>query len=237
VFLAGHDVPTERLDGAGSGLLPLLGSEAIELVNHAELEEYLVAFSTPSTGWRVLTRSEALDSADSIHVLCGTPEEDGRWSVASVDRDETGWRLRSIMSSQLVHAGRAKQRQQLVFRWGSTVLRARQDELGHLTTVLENVSSEHWEEVNERRSRVVGWLSDEETGAPLAREERFAYAPYQGKQKGPITLEPGESIELPVRMLTLATDTLASGRYLLRARLIPLDLVADAALLVVPALP
>lgn len=236
VQLATRDIEPGTLEGKGSGLLDALDQEGIDLSGDAYFEWEVL----PPTGWRRVKQTvDAGGIEPTLHVTFAAPEPlgGGSWAVAEVFHHRGQWHYAGSRRNQIPRQGRAARRRDLRLGWTSDRFNVRTGDYPVLRAMLTNDGSETWREHEEDQTVVVlAWLKRLDTGESLPSRHWLSYEPWQDHDK-PLELGPGESAELPVRVMTTGANRLIPGNYEISGVISAVELWSVPGLLVVKKAP
>lgn len=175
-------VDRATLSEHGTELASLLGALDFDVSTEA------VPNDAPTSGWRVLARSE-------YGVVLGSPVGDGSrwWRIAQVSppRDGSRARMQVHPEPQALRASRAERSRGLVLRWPD-ITRSEPD-LDHLAVDVVNAGEHRWRPDGDAFG-AIGFL------ARAGQESGSGFLALTGDQAPAFALDPGEYVRVPVRL-------------------------------------
>lgn len=182
----------------------------------------------PSRGWRSI--HDRICEVTWPHrrlsrsvVLAAPAEVPEAWWLLHLALADDHWDASRGFDPARVRPGKSARRAHLRLGWPSAPVVARLGELHRLRVVLANTFPVSWAPDEEDSVHLLGWVTDLETGESLPYEPMQAWGGF-----GPsVTLRPGASTELSVRLATRQPEALRPGDYGLLATLISLDLTSE----------
>lgn len=212
----GHvEVEPQILAGPGQSLAGLLAGRDLQASAPAPLMGQL-----PAGGWRVIRTRPARQRLGPAEVLAAPlPGHPGTWAMLTLARRDGRWILSADPGPHRVYPGQQARRQGLQLTWPQPEIRRPAGAEVRLAINLRNSRPVTWRNQRDDCAHVTAWLLDP-AGQRLQASPWLAYA-----RGAPVpTLQPGETISVPVTLATPHTHTLPAGRYGLDGVLVQLNL-------------
>jgi hypothetical protein len=216
------EIDRGALAGPGARLDSLLADRSFDAVTDG-WEDGL-----PQDGWRAVDVTPAHGKHGRAELLLAPlPEQDDALALVHLIEQDARWTLSADRRPVPVYPGKATRRHDLRLGWS----RARSARVGRplkLSITLRNTSSwRAWHNVADDHGPILGWLAHAD-GQSL-RPGPFGWA---GLGHPLPCLRPGDSVTLPVNVVTPDTETLPPGRYQLKAMVMDLGLRAEPGTLI-----
>jgi|GEM_PF-1472617 hypothetical protein len=181
----------------------------------------------PPTGWRLIYEDQV------NRVYCARePGAEGEWAVAPLKLESGVWRagsagrnLRAIVTSMTL-----TRNLELMWPVEQVIVRGSAPQL---YAKVKNTSTELWSADGEKPLEVVAWLLELPSNRRLLASRDDAVATGPNRPGKTILVPPGAAIEVPVRLATIAPESLLPGTYGIIGRLERLGLTSTTGTVVV----
>lgn len=181
----------------------------------------------PPKGWRLVYE----DPVNRVY-CAPEPGAEGEWAVAPLKLEAGIWRAGSAGRNLRPIATGTSPTKDLELIWPAeqVIVRGLPPQL---YAKVKNTSNELWSADGEKPLEVVAWLLELPTNRRLlaSRDEELAASP--GRPGKTILVPPGAAIAVPVRLATIAPESLLPGTYGIIGRLERLGLTSTTGTVVV----
>jgi hypothetical protein len=200
VEIDGVVVPLSRLAPEHPGIDEPTLRAAIE-----ELQTTPFGEPVPRSGWR------ALRNDGSTAVVAAYDGDRLGWTSVTFTRSAMEWRPQQSSYGARPRPTPAVRGRGFTLAFAEPVFTTKRGEQPQITVMLRNGSDQAWRETGFGWAR--GYLNDVVTGQRLPNEDANSWT--LGRTE--LYLAPGQSTELPVRLLTRGVDALANAEYAVTA--------------------
>ncbi|HXZ83735.1 MAG TPA: hypothetical protein VED84_08415 [Acidimicrobiales bacterium] len=181
----------------------------------------------PPTGWRLVYE-------DEMNRVYAAPEPgaEGEWAVAPLKLESGVWRAGSAgRNLRAITAGTSPTKDlELVWPAEQVIVRGLPPQL---YAKVKNTSNELWSADGERPLEVIAWLLELPSNRRLLASRDDELPPPPNRVGKTILVPPGAAIEVPVRLATIAPESLVPGTYGIIGRLERLSLTSTTGTVVV----
>jgi hypothetical protein len=180
----------------------------------------------PPTGWRLVCE-------DEMNRVYAAPEPgaEDEWAVAPLKLDAGIWRAGSAARNVRSIAAGVSPVRDLELIWPAELVIVR-GLRPQLYAKVKNTSSELWS-ADAKLLEVVAWLLELPSNRRLLASREDELAPPTERPGKTILVPPGAAIEVPVRLATIAPESLVPGTYGIIGRLERLGLTSSTGTVVV----
>jgi hypothetical protein len=181
----------------------------------------------PPTGWRLVYE-------DQMNRVYGAPEPgvEGEWAVAPLKLESGVWRAGSAgRNLRPMTTGMSPTKDlELVWPVEQVIVRGLPPQL---YAKVKNTSDELWSSDGEKSLEVVAWLLELPSNRRLLASRDEEMSPPANRPGKTILVPPGAAIEVPVRLATIAPESLVPGTYGIIGRLERLGLTSSTGTVVI----
>jgi hypothetical protein len=181
----------------------------------------------PPTGWRLVHE----DPVNRVY-CAPEPGAEGEWAVAPLKLESGVWRAGSAGRNLRPTATGTSPTKDLELLWPveQVIVRGLAPQL---YAKVKNMSNEIWSADGEKPLEVVAWLLELPSNRRLLASRDDELTPSSNRAAKTILVPPGAAIEVPVRLATIAPESLVPGTYGIIGRLERLGLTSSTGTVVV----
>jgi hypothetical protein len=181
----------------------------------------------PATSWRLAYEDQM------NRVYCAPePGAEGEWAVAPLKLESGIWRAGSAARNLRPIVTSMSPTKDLELMWPVEQVIVR-GQAPQLYAKVKNTSAELWSADGEKPLEVVAWLLELPSNRRLLASRDDELSPSPNRSRKTILVPPGAAIEVPVRLATIAPESLVPGTYGIIGRLERLGLTSTTGTVIV----